>query len=87
MQLTYLLMKISYNYCELKKNEVGLPFLFAAEISDYLQKIINSIFNAYHGLERACDAIPHINTPVCIYCMFSMNYQHKFNHCQGKKAT
>ena len=39
-----------------------------------------------HGLERACDAVPHINTPLCISFVFLVNYKQKINHCQ-EKAT
>ena len=41
-----------------------------------------------HGLAIACDhgdVVPHINTPLCISFVFSVNYKHKINHCQEKK--
>ena len=48
--------------------------LFEAEVSDYLQKVEKC------GLQRAFDAVPHINTPLDI----SVNSKHKINYCQEK---
>ena len=35
-----------------------------------------------HGLERGCDLVPHINTPLCISLVFSVNSRPKIKPCE-----
>ena len=41
-----------------------------------------AILSDAHGLERGCDLAPHINTPLCISFVFSVNYKLKINPCE-----
>ena len=56
-------------------------FLFAAEVNGYLQKVGKAIFSDSHGLERGCDLVPHMNMPLCIFFVFSVNSKPKINTC------
>ena len=44
-----------------------------------------AIVSESHGLERGCDQIFPINTPICIYVVIAVNSKHKINHYQEKK--
>ena len=72
--------------CKFKKKYLkwvftALIFLFAAEVNAYLQKVGKGHCQC-HGLERGCDLVPHINTPLCISSVFSVNSKPKINPCE-----
>ena len=47
-----------------------------------------AIVNDSHGLERGCDLVPHINTPLrlSISFVFSMNSKHKIPKSQNQNS-
>ena len=45
----------------------------------------NFIVSDSSGLERGCDSVHDISTPLCISVVFSVNSKHKINRVQKKK--
>ena len=65
--------------CEFKKKKIKmvvyrLPFFFCSRSSLFPSKMWEkAIVSDSHGLERGCDLVPHIITPLCISSVFSVN--------------